>query len=292
MKPAAGMESPLGDGTLFAVIFVCVLVATVAIAALLPAHNATTFRSTTRLMLNFKWMEKGFDAERFHKEIEVMRSDSVLQDVVEQLALDQAWRAAGSAAALSTNDAVALLRERTSLRPVRNSTIVEIEVSEENSAQAADVANAIAESYRRNLLKRVMQQLSEPIVQLEAQRTEVALNIHNAEVELQRLRLQEGSEEQLQAQTQTLGEMREELADLDRKLANATENSRVDNTMQAVILDRAAAGTRRLPSAKRQSLALGIVVGTVLGSIGGIAGILIRRSRMRENTAARPRGSA
>lgn len=80
-----------------------------------------------------------------------LRSDDVLLPVVRQLGLDTRWGPGGQR--LSPDAAVEELRARLAIVPVRNTRLFELVVSSAVPAEARDVANAIAESYRDRRLE-------------------------------------------------------------------------------------------------------------------------------------------
>lgn len=50
---------------------------------------------------------------------------------------------------LKPSETLAMLRNRLNLRPVRNTTLIDIQVFSENAQEAADLANQIAEAYQQ-----------------------------------------------------------------------------------------------------------------------------------------------
>ena len=82
-------------------------------------------------------------------EFEVIQSEVVLAKVVEKLDLALEWgkkRAAGER--LKPVEAIDLLKRQMDLRPVRNTEPIEIGVSSDDPAEAAELANTIAETFR------------------------------------------------------------------------------------------------------------------------------------------------
>lgn len=82
-------------------------------------------------------------------EFEVMRSPLILSNVVTDLRLDAEWgnRYAGGRK-LTRDEAMNLLKQTLHLRPVQNTTLVELGVISDAPAEAANIANSIAETYR------------------------------------------------------------------------------------------------------------------------------------------------
>ena len=53
---------------------------------------------------------------------------------------------------LKTPETMLLLKGRIDLRPVRNTSLIEIRVYSEKAAEAANIANAVAEAYKKHRL--------------------------------------------------------------------------------------------------------------------------------------------
>src|SRR5207245_6188971 len=96
-----------------------------------------------------------YDPYFIQTEFEVLQSDFVLSRVVTDLKLDQEWgKRHADGKPLKMEQAVAMLRARLQLRPVRNTSLVEICVSSDKPSEAAQIANAIAGGYRMHRLER------------------------------------------------------------------------------------------------------------------------------------------
>jgi uncharacterized protein involved in exopolysaccharide biosynthesis len=90
-----------------------------------------------------------FDPRYLQTQREVIGSDTILRQAIGDLDLNKAWGiryAAGES--LHTPETMALLRARMDLRPVRNTSIIEIGIYSEKSDESAKIANAIAVAYR------------------------------------------------------------------------------------------------------------------------------------------------
>ena len=83
-------------------------------------------------------------------EFEAIRSDLVLGKVIDDLDLNRAWgnKYIGGSP-LKTSETLALLKARIDLRPLRGTSLIEIRAFSDNPAEAAELANAIAQSYRK-----------------------------------------------------------------------------------------------------------------------------------------------
>jgi Mg-chelatase subunit ChlD/type II secretory pathway pseudopilin PulG len=89
---------------------------------------------------------QGYDPYFVQTEFEVIQSEQVLGKVVDSLGLDQAWAKNGRK--LNKAEAVAQLKARLDLKPVRNTSLVEVRATDADANEAAKIANAVAETYR------------------------------------------------------------------------------------------------------------------------------------------------
>ena len=90
-----------------------------------------------------------YDPYFIQTEFEVIQSEVVLGKVVEKLDLASEWRkkrAVGDR--LKPVEAIDVLKRQMDLRPVRNTELIEIGVTSHDPAEAAKLANTIAEAFR------------------------------------------------------------------------------------------------------------------------------------------------
>lgn len=106
------------------------------------------FRSTVRLQ-DPASVSRTFDPFVAQTRMEQVRSADVLNPVIERLNLNERWSAqylAGQGR-LTTPETLEILRDRVEVRRLRNTGMMEILVYSADREEAAEVANAIAESY-------------------------------------------------------------------------------------------------------------------------------------------------
>jgi capsular polysaccharide biosynthesis protein len=97
-------------------------------------------------------------------EMAVLQSTNVLEKVLEDLNLVQKWsERLNMSKSLSRTEALELLKSRMQLRPVRNSSVLEIRVFDEAASEAAAIANEIAQVFRGTRLAQVAEAGSEAI---------------------------------------------------------------------------------------------------------------------------------
>src|SRR5262249_13627997 len=76
--------------------------------------------------------------------VATIQSPPILGRVIDTLGLCQRWGQRDSDRDLSSAEALTLLQLHTSVRPVPNTTVIEIHVSSKDPAETAEIANAIA----------------------------------------------------------------------------------------------------------------------------------------------------
>ena len=90
-----------------------------------------------------------YDPYFIQTEFETIQSERVLSNVVASLNLREVWgKKFADGKVLKTDEAIGLLKGKIDLRPVRNTSYIEIIVSSEKPDEAADLANAIAKAYQ------------------------------------------------------------------------------------------------------------------------------------------------
>ncbi|MDB6019650.1 MAG: ywqD 2 [Pedosphaera sp.] len=92
----------------------------------------------------------GYDPYFIQTEFEVIKSEVILDKVVDNLGLNKAWaKKYNQDAPLKTTESRGMLQRLLELRPVRNTELIEIRVYSDDKKEAADIANAVAESYKK-----------------------------------------------------------------------------------------------------------------------------------------------
>ena len=96
-----------------------------------------------------------FDPYFIQTEFEKIKSNSVLNNVITELNLQEEWsKRYGAEGKLKTSEIYKILVKQIDVRQSRNTSLIEIRVFDENKQKAADIANKIAEVYKRVRLAR------------------------------------------------------------------------------------------------------------------------------------------
>jgi len=145
----------------FTSVFLLVVITTTLVAFILPE----SFLSQARILLRPgtanaaqtpgpQSADPTLDPRFIQNQCELIQSELILGRVIEDLDLNREWgRKYTGGDRLRTSETLALLRGRLDLRPVRNTSVIEIRAYSEKPEEAAKVANAVAEAYR-DYLKR------------------------------------------------------------------------------------------------------------------------------------------
>jgi capsular polysaccharide biosynthesis protein len=110
----------------------------------------------------------GYDPYFIQTEFEVIQSEVILAKVIEDLALNEEWgKKYNDGKHLRTSETIGLLKQRIDLRPVRNTSLIEIRVASEKPDDAARIANAVAEIYKNYRMEERVRRIEGSIAALE-----------------------------------------------------------------------------------------------------------------------------
>ncbi|MCL4788285.1 MAG: hypothetical protein KJ070_16075 [Verrucomicrobia bacterium] len=181
--------------TVFAIVFLLVFGATAVITFLLPE----TYASVVRIKIEPAAATSGqptlpatgwaYDPYLIQTEFEILQSSSVLGEVVKRLGLSAKWagdREEGKA--LPIPEAIQLLAARVEVRPVRNTSLIEMRAFSPDPSEAAAIANTVAEVYHYQRVEKRRQLVQDGIAILEKQFQEHEQKIHSAQLEVDQLR--------------------------------------------------------------------------------------------------------
>jgi uncharacterized protein involved in exopolysaccharide biosynthesis len=131
-----------------------------------------------------------YDPYFIQTEFELFQSEIILGRVIESLDLNRAWGAKHAGGErLRTFETIAMLKSMIELRPVRNTSLIEIRVHSEKPEEAARIANALAEAYRAHRFEQRMQMSKNGIQALEERFAEQEAKVKQAQQAADKLRL-------------------------------------------------------------------------------------------------------
>ena len=262
----------------FAILFcvwMLVFIVSVFVTAILPE----AFVSTARVRIERDHADIGglgarepaawFDPYYVQTELEAIQSELVLRKVIENLDLNTVWgRKYANGERLRAAEALALLKGRIALRPVRNTCIVEIRCYSERPDEAAKLANAVAEAYRDWRVRQRAGNLSASIRALEE-----AYDANNQKARAIQTEIAELSRQQNLENSNRLSVARRTLEDVQgysQVLFGRISGARMDLSLPAMgmvqIVDAAVPSLRPI----RPNKALNTAVGVIVGGLGGL----------------------
>ena len=169
---------------------------------------------------------------------------------------------------LRTHETISLLRGRIDLRPVRNTSLIEIRAYSEKPDEAAKIANAVAGAYRDYRLQERVRKISGSIRVLEQ-----AYDDNNSMIRSIRAEMAEVSFQQAAQRTNRVEESTRRLEGLQRfgqalftKLAAEKVEVTLPATSMVQIVDTAMPGLRPV----RPNTPVNIMIGIVVGGLGGL----------------------
>ena len=223
-----------------------------------------------------------YDPYFIQTELELIQSEVILGKVIEDLDLNRKWgkRYAGGDR-LRTTETILLLKNRLEVRLVRNTSIIDIRVFSETPEEAAYIANAIAEVYRkhrqdqrRELARGGLRALEERFQAQEQSVRAAQANVDSLRKELeQEVGTVPTNDIVTAAHSRPYFEAKRNLEELlhfrqmlAMKIASEQINAALPATSMAEIVDTA----KPWPRPVRPNKPLNIAIGIVVGGIGGV----------------------
>jgi capsular polysaccharide biosynthesis protein len=134
----------------FAAVFGITLIIATAVTFILPESYASTARILVENdEINQPAGHGTYDPYFIQTTIEIIKSPTVLNPVIEKLNLNQTWgKKYFNGEMLKSTETTEILKQRLQLSPVRNTRLIAITVYSDDRQEAAYIANAIAGAYR------------------------------------------------------------------------------------------------------------------------------------------------
>jgi polysaccharide biosynthesis transport protein len=181
--------------TVILAVFLLVVITATVVTFILPESYA----STARIKIEGDQSDIAFNADPrlggqtydpyfIQTEFETIRSERVLTNVVNSLDLKQEWAKQNGGQPLKMPEAIAFLKNRMALNPVRNTKFIEITLFSENRDEAAKLANAVAEAYKTFRLEERRQLSNSGITALEQRFKDQAKIIRDQQTVVDNLR--------------------------------------------------------------------------------------------------------
>jgi capsular exopolysaccharide synthesis family protein len=228
--------------TVILAVFLLVVITATLVTFILPE----SFSSTVRIKIEHDQPDvngmterasmAGYDPYFIQTEFELIQSEVILGKVIDDLDLNKEWgKKYANGERLKTPETIALLKSRMDLRPVRNTSLVEIRVFSEKADEAAKIANAVAEAYKAHRHEQRMQLSKGGIKALEERFTEQEEKVKKAQQHVDDLRVQLNISD---AMASGDGPSPLMSADTLRKLESLRIESKAEYVRQVTLLDR------------------------------------------------------
>ena len=228
--------------TVILAVFLLVVITATLVTFILPE----SFSSTTRIKIerdstDINGMTEGrgmigYDPFFIQTEFELIQSEVILGKVIDDLDLNKEWgKKYANGDRLKTSETIVLLKARMDLRPVRNTSLIEIRVFSEKGEEAARIANAVADAYKAHRHEQRMQLSKGGIKALEERFAEQEAKVTKAQQKVDKLR-----EELNISDAMAGGDGPSPLmsADTLRKLEGLRIERKADYVSQVTLLDR------------------------------------------------------
>ena len=237
----------------------------------------------------------------------LIQSEVILGPVIDHLKLNERWgKRYNEGTKLTMSKAIALLRSQLDLRPVRNTSLIEIGVWSQRPEEAAEIANAIAEAFREHRIKqhellvcRKREILESDIKNQESKIAAVQASLDRLRKELgitdERARQEaglvtpnpnEGPYWSKRRELEDILQYRSKLTKLSQELLSEEQASRLTPIGLVEIIHRTTPPMRPLRPNKPLNIALGILGGAILGLFAALATWIISRLVKRRGSLA------
>ena len=278
----------------FVTVFVLVLTASVVITFLMPE----AYESTARLKVEPE-QESSFSGPSSSEPVstydpyfiqttfEIIKDPIVLSKVINQLNLNGDWgKRHNGGVPLDTATTMKMLKQHLSLDTIRNTRLIEITVYSEDKNEAAQIANAIVQSYRDYRVQLHNEATARGIQALQNQYQQDEMSIRQAQADLDSLRqkynIGSGMTDPQSPQAQPYWDKKRELDQrlaFHKLLAGKIEAEKLDGQIPSAgpveIVRQAQPGKWPVRPNKPLNIILGALVGIFLATFAGAISALI-----------------
>ncbi len=180
--------------TVILAVFLLVVITATLVTFILPPKYSSTARikierdgSDIPGLMGAQVLGSAYDPYFIQTEFEVIQSEVILKPVIEALDLNRKWSTPGEPP-LKTQQTMIMLKGRMDLRPVRNTSLIEISVISEDKQEAADIANKIADTYQAHRIEERLRLSENGIVALKQTFQEQEQKVKDAQAKVDDLR--------------------------------------------------------------------------------------------------------
>lgn len=270
----------------FAAVFLITLIVATAITFILPESYASTARIKVESEAPPADGQFHSDPYFIQTTFEIIQSQLVLNPVIDKLKLNVVWgKKYFNGKTLKTAETMEILKGRLQLAPVRNTSLIAITVYSDDRKEAAQIANAVAESYRDYRVSSRAELQASGIIGLQQQYKTQEGQIDTAQSDLvslrQQLKIPGDAVASQSPQEQPYWDKKRDLSqllELHKTLFAKIEAEQLDaqipqNTL-VEITDRAEPGRAPVRPNKPLNIFIGAVAGGFLGLVAGAVSAL------------------
>ena len=293
----------------FVAVFLLAVVTSVVVTFIMPEAYASTARiKVTQDTAATPTVTAGYDPYFLQTTFEIIQSPVVLDPVIDRLKLNEKWgKQYNNGVALKTTDTLQILQQRLALQPVRNTYLINVTAYSEDRNEAAQIANAVAESYKDYRMERRSTLITQDMGKLQTQYKQEDEQITAAQASLDQLRRDLKIDDQdpkaltassaLLPQEQSYWDKKRDLAKiiefhklLQAKITSEKIDIQIPVTSMAEIVDTAKPGHAPVRPNKPLNIALGAGLGfllaLIIGGISALVALLIRKRTSNISSAA------
>ncbi|MBC8094908.1 MAG: capsular biosynthesis protein, partial [Akkermansiaceae bacterium] len=180
--------------TVILAVFLLVVITATVVTYILPE----TFSGTAKMKVTSdspdagsfeQYAAKSYDPYFIQTEFEVIQSQLILGKVIAKLKLNEEWgKKYAGGQSLKDSDSLDLLKKSIRLTPVRNASLIEVQVFSDKPDEAARIANEIVDTYAEHRLSVSKTYLGNSVKALEEQQVEHRKKMDAAQAEVDTLR--------------------------------------------------------------------------------------------------------
>jgi polysaccharide biosynthesis transport protein len=181
--------------TVILAVFLLVVITATLVTFILPESYSSTARikiernQSDVTGFNERATGLGYDPYFIQTEFELIQSEAILGKVIDDLGLNDKWgKKYAGGERLKTQETMQILKNKMDLRPVRNTSLIEIRVFSENADEAAQIANKIAAVYKEHRQEQLKEMTEGGITALEERFQAQEQKIRAAQTNVDRLR--------------------------------------------------------------------------------------------------------
>jgi uncharacterized protein involved in exopolysaccharide biosynthesis len=268
--------------TVFMAVFLIVVITSTAITFILPESYASTVRIKVE-MDNENESPNYFQAykEFIQTNLNTMQSQVILDPVIDKLKLNTEWgKKYFNGQTLKTSKTMNMLKQRVQLAQVKNTKLFSITVYSDDRQEAAQIANAIAGSYRDYRQKAYAAAMEKSVDQVQQEFQEQEEQIKQTRTDMDALRAKTNIGSKISANPSSDEKLYWDMkSNLDQMLRvhellyAKLEAERLDfdppPRIVVLITDPAEPSAKPVKPNKPLNIAIGMLAGVVLGSIVG-----------------------